>query len=63
MIVSTRNETYSAAVTSNSNTISHASKLIISCNFTGEEEDPRGGDSLSTRGLRAVGLLCRPRQG
>lgn len=30
---------------------------------SGEEEDPRGGDSLSTRGLCAAGLLRRPRQG
>lgn len=30
---------------------------------SGEEEDPWGGDPLSTGGLRAVGLLRCPRQG
>lgn len=43
--------------------ISSASKLIIFGNSSGEEENPRGGDSLSTRGLRAAGLLRRPCQG
>lgn len=37
--------------------------LTVFLNSSGEEEDPGGGDPLSTRGLCAVGLLCCPRQG